>query len=96
MQLDNLMPTSDSSHRHKELSRTTWSECKVQWKLAAPTIVATILKYMFTVVAELMAGHLGQFELDALAASLDGWGRGVDHCKMVDDVIWGLTRAEGA
>ena len=90
------MPTSDSSHRHKELSRTTWSECKVQWKLAAPTIVATILKYMFTVVAELMAGHLGQFELDALAASLDGRGRGVNHCKMFDDVIWGLTTTEGA
>ena len=51
---------------------------------------------MFTVVVELMTGHLGEFELDALAASLDGRGRGVDQCKMDDDVIWGLTRAKGA
>ena len=51
---------------------------------------------MFTIVAELMAGHLGQFELDALAASLDGRGRSVNHCKMFDDVIWGLTTIEGA
>lgn len=86
VQLDSLMPTSDSSHRRKELSRTTWSECKAQWKLAAPTIAATVLQYMFTVVAELMAGHLGKFELAALAIA----------CTVVRGLAYGIMLGMGS
>uniref|UniRef100_A0A0D6R6X3 Protein DETOXIFICATION n=1 Tax=Araucaria cunninghamii TaxID=56994 RepID=A0A0D6R6X3_ARACU len=67
VQLNSLIPHYDSSHRRIGLSKTTWCECKAQWKLAAPTIAATLIQYLFTVVAELMAGHLGKFELAALA-----------------------------
>ncbi|GLJ16301.1 hypothetical protein SUGI_0274880 [Cryptomeria japonica] len=67
VQLNSLLPNYDSEHRRLGFGKSTWSECKAQWKLAAPTIAASLLQYMFFLVAEVMAGHLSKFDLAALA-----------------------------
>ncbi|KAH9287571.1 hypothetical protein KI387_031688, partial [Taxus chinensis] len=67
VELNSLLPKYESGQRRVGFSKTTWCECKAQWKLAAPTIAATLLNYMFSLTAQLMAGHLSNFDLAALA-----------------------------
>eukprot|EP01018_Ginkgo_biloba_P023163 Gb_22977 [translate_table: standard] len=83
VELNSLISTYDRSQRRKGLGKTIWSEIKAQCKLAAPTIGATVIQYLFTVISELMAGHLGKFELAALAIA----------CTVVRGIAYGIMAA---
>ncbi|KAK3014232.1 hypothetical protein RJ639_008165 [Escallonia herrerae] len=88
-QLESVLSDTDLPWARR-LSRASWIELKLLFRLAAPAAAVYLINYVMSMFTQIFSGHLGNLEL--AAASLGN--NGIQTFAYVDKILYSEVQAE--